>query len=73
MTRDELINHLALNATQEDIDRHRKWRDNAAGGSRKLTDITIEKARFLYAKAMLDARDDVFSTVSPTAPERGRT
>lgn len=73
MTRDELINHLALNATDEDIDRHRKWRDNPAGGSRKLTDITIEKARFLYAKAMLDARDEVFSTVSQLAPEGKQT
>lgn len=62
MTQDELINHLALNASEDDINRFREWRNNPCGGCNKIAKNSIEKSRFLYAKAMIDAKNEVFQS-----------
>ena len=47
---------LAINATGEEVARHRGAYPNPAGGSRIMYKYSIEQARYRYADAMIEAR-----------------
>ena len=51
-----LRDFLAVNASEVDIDEHRKWHPTERGGM--IMDSTREDARYAYADAMLAARSN---------------
>lgn len=54
-----LRDKIALEAMDDDIDRHRGWYRPLEGGLTRKPMYTIEEARYRYADAMLAARGDV--------------